>query len=82
MSELSTLSALSTVTLLAVGLGWVAGRRFERAARGWRDYRKLKADLPVLRALARALSLRAAGAVALAIAVTGLALHTLTSEAP
>ncbi|MGH2604366.1 MAG: hypothetical protein ACRDJ9_33880 [Dehalococcoidia bacterium] len=74
------LVSFATVALVAVSLGWVAGRRFECAARGWADYRARRAEVPVLLALARVLSVRAAGAVTLALAVAGFALYVLAVE--
>ena len=71
---------MSTLAILALVLGWVAGQRYERAARAWRDYRTRKAELPILRAAARLLTAKAAGAVALAVAVTGFALYIVVSE--
>ncbi len=68
-----TLSALSTIALLMLGLGWIAGRRYERAARGWSDYRAAKAQVPVLLTAARTLTRQAAFAVLLAAAVALIA---------
>ncbi len=74
------LISLAAWTLAILAMGWVAGRRWERAARGWTDLRVAKAQVPVLRAAARLLSARAAGAAALALAVAALSLYTLAAE--
>ncbi|MGH2600500.1 MAG: hypothetical protein ACRDJ9_14080 [Dehalococcoidia bacterium] len=71
---------MSALAILALVLGWVAGQRYERAARAWRDYGARKAELPILRAAARLLTAKAAGAVALAVAFAGFALYVLAGE--
>ncbi len=67
------------VAFAALGLGWASGRLYERAARGWSDYRTAKAQLPLLLAAARALTLRAAGLVLLTALVAMSALYLLAT---
>lgn len=70
-----------TIALLTgLLLGWVAGSRFTKAARGWRDHRVHKAQVPVLRSVALLLTRNAVGFVVLAIMVGVLALYSLVSE--
>lgn len=66
--------------LTGLVLGWVAGRRHQKAARGWGDYRARKAELPGLRNLALMLTRNAVVFVALAVFVAVLALYALAGE--
>lgn len=66
--------------LTGLVLGWVAGRRFQKASRGWSDYRARKAELPGLRAIAILLTRNAFLFVVLAVVVAALALYSLSSE--
>lgn len=75
-------SALATVALATLVAGFVAGRRYEHAARGWADLRARKAELPILRAAARLLSAKAAGVVLLAVLIAAWSLHILASQEP
>ncbi|MGH3735758.1 MAG: hypothetical protein ACRDT6_09075 [Micromonosporaceae bacterium] len=63
-----------------LALGWVAGSRFQKARRGWRDYRVHKTQLPMLRNLALVLTRDAVGFVVLAVVVGVLALYLLATE--
>ena len=74
------LISLAAWTLATLAVGWIAGRKWERAARGWTDLRVAKAQVPVLRAAARLLSAKAAAAVLLAAAVAAFSLYTLAIE--
>ncbi|MGH3713253.1 MAG: hypothetical protein ACRDT4_07290 [Micromonosporaceae bacterium] len=74
---LSTHAALAATCLI---VGWIAGGAWARATRGWRDYRTHKAQLPGLLQLARLLSAKAVGWVALAAGATGYALYLLATQ--
>ena len=74
------MSRAALLVITALVLGWIAGQRYERAARGWRDYRARRAELPVLRAAARLLTAKAGGAVAIAVVVAGFAVYALVTE--
>lgn len=77
---MSPVVVVAFVALVPLVLGWVAGRRFERTVRGWSDYRRLKAELPVLFGAARALTGRAAGVVLVAAVIAAFALYVLATE--
>ncbi len=74
------LSAVAVVAFSTLVTGFIAGRRYERAARGWSDYRARKAEVPILRAAARLLSVKATGAVLLAAGVAAISLYVLATE--
>lgn len=74
------LSAVAVVAVSTLVAGFVTGRRYERAARGWSDYRARKAEVPILRAAARLLSVKAAGAVLLAAGVAVFSLYVMATE--
>jgi hypothetical protein len=65
--------------MTGLSLGWVAGRRFQKAARGWGDYRARKAELPGLRNLAL-LTRDAVLFVVLTVLAAALALYVLATE--
>jgi len=71
---------LAVTALVPLLVGWGAGRRFERAARGWADYRARKAEVPILFAAARALSVRAVGFVFVAAVIAVCAVYLLATE--
>jgi hypothetical protein len=56
-------------------LGWLTGRRYQRASRAWGDYRGRKAEVPILRTIAWAATRPAALFVVLAVVVAGYALY-------
>ncbi|MGH3659268.1 MAG: hypothetical protein ACRDUA_21680 [Micromonosporaceae bacterium] len=70
---------IAAVALVPLVIGWTAGRRFERATRGWTDYRARKAELPIVLAAARSLTARAAGVVLIAAAIATFALYMLAT---
>lgn len=78
--EYVVMAGHAILLLIGLILGWVAGSRFTKAARGWRDYRAHKALLPGLRTLALVLSRNAMLVVALAIVVGAFALYVLGNE--
>ncbi|MGH3736446.1 MAG: hypothetical protein ACRDT6_12625 [Micromonosporaceae bacterium] len=74
------MTGLSIMLLTGLVLGWVAGSRFAKAARGWRDLRVHNAQVPVLRNLALVLTRGAVGFAVLAVVVGALALYLLATE--
>lgn len=76
------MAGYAILLLTGLMLGWVAGSRFTKAARGWRDYRVHKAHLPVLRTLALALTRNAVLFVVLAVVAGALALYALAEPRP
>ncbi len=74
------LASHAAVAAACLTVGWLAGAAWEKAARGWRDYRTHKAQLPALLALARTLTARAVGFGVLAATVAALALYALAQR--
>ncbi|MGH3657277.1 MAG: hypothetical protein ACRDUA_11505 [Micromonosporaceae bacterium] len=73
----------SFIAMAVVGglvLGWLTGRRFQRAHRAWFEYRTTKNSLATLRTVAWALTRPAAGFVVLVIVVAGYALYMTTQS--
>jgi hypothetical protein len=74
------------VSLLGAGLlsglvvGFGAGRRYQRAARGVSDYRSTKRQVPALRRAAYSLIRHAIGYVALAAVLAIAALYALATR--
>ncbi|MGH8877913.1 MAG: hypothetical protein ACRD0P_11305 [Stackebrandtia sp.] len=75
-----TLTALAETLLVGLTAGWIAGRRYERAARGWADYRAHKAALPLLKTAAITLTRRAALTVAIGAVLAALAIYALATR--
>ncbi|MGH3661261.1 MAG: hypothetical protein ACRDT8_08815 [Micromonosporaceae bacterium] len=74
------LTSLATLTLIALALGFLTGRVYERAVRAWVDLRTAKAQVPILRAAARLLSANAVGWVVVSAVVAAWSLHTLATK--
>ena len=73
----------SYIAMALVGglfLGWLTGRRFQKANRAWTEYRTTKNSLATLRAVAWALTRPAAGFVVLAVVVAGYALYLAATQ--
>lgn len=73
------MTGYAILLLSGLVLGWVAGSRLTKAARGWRDYRVHKAQLPVLRTLALLLTRNAVGFVVLAVVVGVLVVYAIAA---
>ncbi len=77
---------MQPVALLAVGLlagvvvGFGAGRRYQRAARGVSDYRNTKRQVPILRRAAYALIRHALGYMAVAVLLAVAASYALATR--
>jgi hypothetical protein len=77
---------VQSVALFAAGLlagvvvGFGAGCRFQRAARGVSDYRNTKRQVPVLRRAAYALVRHAFGYMAVAVALAIAAAYALATR--
>jgi hypothetical protein len=75
--------ALLTAGLLAgIIVGFGAGRRYQRAARGVSDYRNTKRQVPVLRRAAYTLIRHAFGYMAVAVALAVAAVYALATRHP
>ncbi|MGH3730345.1 MAG: hypothetical protein ACRDTU_16575 [Micromonosporaceae bacterium] len=79
-TEAVTVTALAATLLVGLVAGWTAGRRYERAARGWADYHAHKAALPLLKAAAIALTRRAVLTVLLGAALAAFAVYALATR--
>ncbi|MGH3713436.1 MAG: hypothetical protein ACRDT4_08275 [Micromonosporaceae bacterium] len=75
-------TAIGLVALVPLAIGWIAGRRFERAARGWSDYSAHKGQTPVLLAAARSLTSSAVWVVVFAAVIVGFGLYVLVIARP
>ena len=77
---------MHAVSLVGAGLlagiivGFGAGRRYQRAARGISDYRNTKLQVPILRRAATALVRRAVGYIAVAAALAIAAAYALAAH--
>jgi hypothetical protein len=77
---------VQSVTLVAAGLlagivvGFGAGRRYQRAARGVSDYRNTKRQVPILRRAAYTLIRHALGYMAVAVALAVAAGYALATH--
>ena len=74
------MTLLATGLLAGVVVGFGAGRRYQRAARGISDYRNTKRQVPLLRRAATARVRRAIGYVALALVLAVTALYALATH--
>ena len=74
-----TSSYVAMALLAGLVLGWVTGRRYQRAHRAWFEYRTTKKTLTTLRSVAWGLTRPAAGFVVFALVVAGYALYLAAS---
>ncbi|HEX2416731.1 MAG TPA: hypothetical protein VHJ83_01220 [Micromonosporaceae bacterium] len=75
------MTSLITMTLIGgLVLGWLTGRRFQRAHRAWLEYRTTKNSLPNLRTNAWGMTRPAAGFTVAAIVVTSFALYLIAQH--
>ncbi|MGH3712163.1 MAG: hypothetical protein ACRDT4_01665 [Micromonosporaceae bacterium] len=75
-------SFIAMAVLGGLALGWLTGRRFQRAHRAWNDYRVTKASVPTFRAVAWAMTRPAVLFVLIALAVAGYALYIAAGGTP
>ncbi|MGH3647220.1 MAG: hypothetical protein ACRDTM_08590 [Micromonosporaceae bacterium] len=77
------MTSFIAMTLLGgLVLGWLTGRRFQKASRAWNDYRVTKASVPTFRAVAWAVTRPAVLFVLVAVAVAGYALYIAAAGTP
>ncbi|MGH3730498.1 MAG: hypothetical protein ACRDTU_17350 [Micromonosporaceae bacterium] len=74
-----TITALASTLLVGLVIGFTVGRRYQRAVRGWGDYRARKAELPLLRHAALALTRHAALTVLIGAALAAFAVYVITA---
>lgn len=73
----------SFITMTLIGglvLGWLTGRRFQRAQRAWLEYRTTKNSLNTLRTNAWGMTRPAAGFLVAAVVVGGYALYLIAQR--
>ncbi|MGH3734509.1 MAG: hypothetical protein ACRDT6_02630 [Micromonosporaceae bacterium] len=75
-------SFIAMALLGGLVLGWLTGRRYQKASRAWTDYRTTKASVPGFRAVAWALTRPTVLFVLVAFAVAAYALYMAAGGTP